>query len=102
MPMRPPLHRPALVQIRTEAQAYNRDRGSSSSRGYGRRWRRFRLTYLAGNPLCADCAAAGRVTAAIEVHHILRAADRPDLMLDPENVLGLCKAHHSARTARGE
>ncbi len=100
--MRPPVHRPALLQLRTERQAYDRDRGSSAKRGYGRRWRRFRLAYLAAHPLCADCEAAGVVAPAIELHHIQRTAARPDLMFDECNVLGLCKTHHSLRTVRGE
>jgi 5-methylcytosine-specific restriction protein A len=62
----------------------------------------FRDAYLSAHPLCADCQALGDVTAANEVHHIAKLRDRPDLRLDATNVMGLCKTHHSERTARGE
>ncbi|MBV8092091.1 MAG: HNH endonuclease [Acetobacteraceae bacterium] len=99
MPVRPPLHRPAGQPARG---AYDRERPSSDKRGYDRLWFRFRTYVLATEPLCRDCAAAGRITAATEVHHLVRIRDRPDLRLDRENVVALCKSCHSARTARGE
>jgi hypothetical protein len=34
------------------------------------------------------------------VHHIERERDRPDLRLERSNLIGLCKKHHSAITAR--
>jgi len=54
------------------------------------------------NPLCADCLAAGRATAAAEVHHIASLVRAPARRLDPTNLLALCKACHSRRTRRGE
>jgi 5-methylcytosine-specific restriction protein A len=64
--------------------------------------RALRLSHLKSNPLCVDCREAGRLTAASEVHHILKVRDRPDMRLDPGNVMGLCQSCHSARTGRGE
>lgn len=80
---------------------YDDRRGSSSARGYGADWQRFRLAVLAAEPLCRFCAAAGRIVAANEVDHIKTIADRPDLRLVRSNVRSLCKRCHSGRTAAG-
>ena len=57
---------------------------------------------LTEHPLCRDCAGIGMVTAAAEVHHVAKVIDRPDLRLEASNLMPLCKACHSRRTARGE
>jgi len=36
-----------------------------------RRWRRFRLSFLAANPLCVYCKQRGRVTEATIVDHVV-------------------------------
>ena len=77
-------------------------RPSASRRGYDRRWRRFRESFLAQRPLCEDCGIEGRVTEAAEVHHIKKLADAPELKFDPQNCMALCKTCHNTRTARGE
>ena len=81
---------------------YDQHRGTASQRGYDKDWRRFRRQMLAERPLCQDCEATGQTTAAAEVHHILKLRDNYDLRLEPTNVMCLCKACHSRRTARGE
>ena len=75
-------------------------RGSASSRGYNSRWQRIRSVYLSAHPLCADCAAAGRVAAATDLHHIV--ALRNGGTHEESNLLALCHSCHSTRTARGE
>ena len=75
-------------------------RGSASSRGYDRRWQRIRAMYLRAHPLCVDCQAGRRTTAATEVHHIV--ALRDGGTHDDGNLMALCKSHHSTRTATGE
>lgn len=42
------------------------------------------------------------MTEANEVHHVAKIADAPERRLDSTNLMGLCKACHSARTSRGE
>lgn len=79
---------------------YDRERGSAAARGYDRRWQRLRLMYLRSNPFCADCAAAGQVTQATEVHH--KIAKRDGGLDQWENLQALCKPCHSKRTAAGE
>jgi len=77
-------------------------RGSSSARGYDRAWRRTRDLKLKRDPLCEDCLENEFVEPAVEVHHVIKIAERPDLRLDIDNLRSLCKTCHSIRTARGE
>lgn len=88
MPMRPRQHKPRTANVpRREGRA------SSCKRGYGRRWRRLRLLYLAENPLCVVCGEA-----ASQADHVLaREKGGTD---DWENLQSLCHRHHSEKTAR--
>ena len=51
--------------------------------------------------LCVDCRKRGRVTAAEEVHHIVPLAPNnindPDVTLNPELLVSLCRECHKAR-----
>ncbi len=102
MPIRPPKHRPRYVDAPAGRCVYDASRDSAAVRGYDRQWQRFRRGILAERPLCQDCAASDRVIAATDVHHVRKLRDRPDLRLDPDNVMALCSSCHDARTARGE
>jgi 5-methylcytosine-specific restriction enzyme A len=64
---------------------------------YGRR-----AQCLRKDPLCVECQRLGRVTAASEVDHVIPHRGDPRLFWDVENLRGLCKQHHAAKTARGE
>ena len=75
--------------VRKDASAY-----------YDRRWQKVRAAYLSRYPLCADCEKAGRLTPATDVHHIVKPGDGGTDHDD--NLMGLCRPCHSARTARGE
>lgn len=66
------------------------------------RWRRLRMAHLAEHPLCVDCQGQGRTTPATEVHHVTKRRVDPNAELDRDNLMSLCKACHSVRTARGE
>src|SRR5260370_14794147 len=70
---------------------------SPSKRGYGRAHQRWRAHILALHPLCEDCLdeKPPRTTASTEAHHI----DGDNTNLAEENGCGLCKPHHSRRTA---
>lgn len=49
----------------------------------------------ASNYLCAVCLDEGIINYEdIEVHHIERLQDRPDLLLENDNLICLCKKHH--------
>ena len=51
--------------------------------------------------LCQDCLKAGRITPALEVHHIIPLTPHnitdPNVTLNPGNLISLCKACHAAR-----
>lgn len=69
---------------------------------YNHRWRRVRKSYLQDNPLCQDCLSGGIVRPAEDVHHIKKAKLYPELLLEPTNMMALCRPCHNVRTARGE
>ena len=89
------------VQARQDSR-YDRRRGSSTARGYDRRWRTYRRSYLQGHPLCVRCQSVGMVSVATEVDHIKPVVDGQD---DPgfwveSNHQGLCKSCHSRKTMK--
>lgn len=77
----------------------DRRRGSSTQRGYGYRWQKYRRRYLAEHPLCVECEVDGRVTAATVVDHIKPHRGDQQLFWDPENHQDLYKPHHDTKTA---
>ena len=72
---------------------------NSTARGYDRRWRKLRRQKLMADPRCEDCKSRGRVTLAVEVHHIIRISKQPDLRLDRDNLKSLCEPCHDAHSA---
>lgn len=75
-------------------------RGTSCQRGYGYRWQRYRLTFLAAHPLCVHCTCEGRVGLAEEVDHIIPHQGDQRLFWDQSNHQGLCSFHHKRKTAQ--
>ena len=62
-----------------------------------RRWKRLRLAVLRRDKyICQNCKRYGRTRPAEEVHHIKHLEDYPELAMDPENLISLCKACHNA------
>lgn len=53
------------------------------------RWPRVRREHLARNPACIAC---GRTTG-VEVHHVVPFHERPELELDPANLVTLSADH---------
>lgn len=94
------MHRCAFCQ-RAHSGPCPKRRKSARERGYDAVWERFRLVFLAETPLCGDCLATGRTTAATDVHHLHKLADG-GRRLDRLNCVALCHACHSVRTRRGE
>ena len=78
---------------------YERRRGSSTQRGYDRRWGQYRAAYLAAHPLCVRCEATGIITPATVVDHITPHKGNRDLFWDTTNHQALCKACHDRKTA---
>lgn len=100
MPTRPQRHRPPGA--RPPGTRPPDTRPCAARRGYDAAWQRLRRAFLADHPLCADCDREGVAAPAREAHHLRKVTDRPDLRLDPGNLLALCKRCHNRRTARGE
>ena len=78
--------------------AYDKQRGSAASRGYGPRWQRFRRMYLRRHPYCTDpYGVHTELVLATEVDHIIpRRQGGSD---DESNLQALCKPCHSRKTA---
>ena len=75
---------------------------NSNAMGYNYRWQKFRESFLRKNPLCVECRKNGKVVVATDVDHIVPHRGDMKLFWLPGNVQGLCRSHHSEKTARGE
>jgi 5-methylcytosine-specific restriction enzyme A len=97
MPQRPKTHRPAGYPKRAPDL-----RASAAKRGYDRRWRAYRLAFLASHPLCLMCEVEdGLYVAATEVDHVQAVSGPEDPKFwDASNHRPLCKRHHSLKTAQ--
>lgn len=86
---------------RQHARAYDRQRGSAASRGYGARHRRWRELVLARDPTCKDPfgvhAEAHQVVPSTDADHIVRLQDGGGWSLS--NGQGLCASCHGRKTA---
>ncbi|MDX1489723.1 MAG: HNH endonuclease signature motif containing protein [Pseudohongiellaceae bacterium] len=99
MPFKPSVHRPRTAT--TPKTLYKRSaRATSAGRGYGYRWQKERSLYLQANPLCVRCEDEGRVCAATDLDHIIPHKGDMSLFWDKSNWQGLCRSHHSSKTAR--
>lgn len=67
-----------------------------------RRWFLLRAQVLAEQPYCPLCVCEGVRIPCTDVDHVVRHDGQPDRFWDRHNLQGLCHAHHSAKTARGE
>jgi len=77
-----------------EYEKYGRD--PTTRKRYGRAWKRIRDRYIAAYPLCEQCEAAGRITSAQEIHHILPLSQGGTHAVD--NLMALCTSCHSGIT----
>ena len=89
-----PLHQ------RERHREINRRRPSAHAQGYNRRWRAYRLGYLAAHPLCVECVTTGRAVPATEVDHIRPHRGDQHLFWSADNHRALCKSCHSRATAK--
>ena len=64
-------------------------------------WRKLRrLALIRDGYLCQDCLAAGKITQATEVHHVVPITDAPELALELSNLRSLCWSCHEATKHR--
>ena len=99
MPERPPQYRPPRPKGPPASEA---SRGTAAERGYGSRWQKARLSFLAEHPLCAECDKQGQVTEATVVDHIVPHRGDLTLFWDMSNWQALCARCHNAKTGRGD
>lgn len=83
-------------------KAYDKRRGSASSRGYDRHWKKVREQKLDINPLCecVRCLAMGRTRAADTVHHKAPIETSPQLRLVMSNLLSMAHLCHEVEEGR--
>lgn len=77
---------------------------SNSMKYYNSRgWKKLREAIMSNHPLCVECAAKGISRPATDLHHIVEFQkgitenDKWNLLLDPNNIIPLCEAHHYAK-----
>lgn len=70
---------------------------TTAQRGYGGRWQRYRLAYLAKHPLCVACQAEGKVVEATVLDHIEPHRGNMEVFWRKGNVQGLCAHHHGLK-----
>lgn len=76
-------------------------RGSAASRGYGRRWRRWRAAFLSDHPLCVDPYGAHAVPVpASVVDHIQPHGGDQAAFWAPDNLQSLCVRCHGRKTRK--
>ena len=82
---------------RTRNQAYDKTRPTAGDRGYGERWRRYRVFYLKRHPICVcGCGRPARV-----VDHIEPVTGPQDPKFwDPTNHQALTVQCHNRKTAQ--
>jgi len=83
-----------------ERKTADKQRGSSSERGYGSRWQKARAGFLRAHPLCAEHQRKGFVEIATVVDHIVPHKGDMAMFWDASNWQPLCKQCHDAKTAR--
>jgi 5-methylcytosine-specific restriction protein A len=101
------------AHTRTHIQAYDRQRGTSTERGYGARWGRYRAWFLEQWPLCGDkpdsapqtkdseCEWLGLQVPASVVDHIIPVTGPDDpTFFRPEAHQALCSRCHDVKRQR--
>lgn len=92
----PTIYKPKKKPQKKTGDAYKRRQSVYQTR----RWERLRLVKMADQPLCERCMRHGKITPAVDVHHIksfTEAADkfeRDRLAYDYDNLMSLCKECH--------
>ena len=103
VPYQPKRYKTTPVDVhRQYREAYDKKRGTSSQRGYDAAWQVVRLQHLQDYPLCVECLKRYIFTPAVDVHHIIKLAERPDLRDVSSNLMSLCHSCHSKFTAAGK
>ena len=81
-------------------QAKSKHRGTATSRGYTYKWSQASKQWRDNHPLCRQCLALGRTTAAECTDHILPTRFAPHLFWIKANWQSLCHSCHSLKTSQ--
>lgn len=87
------------VGKRFEVKQREKQRETSSQRGYSYKWQQARKSYLAKHPLCAECERQGLVVEATDLDHIVPHGGDKEAFWVRSNWQGLCHPCHSRKTA---
>lgn len=87
-------------RLAEERRASDPDQARAKAIRSSQRWRDTRAGVLRSQPLCVACKAAGRVTEATEVDHVVPLVERFDLAFVRTNLQPLCEPCHDAKSAR--
>ncbi len=69
-------------------------RGTSFGGLRSSQWSKVRAEYLKKNPRCEVCGKEGGLLKPLNVHHCKVFHLHPELELDPNNLITLCREHH--------
>jgi 5-methylcytosine-specific restriction protein A len=96
------LERYCAEHKKLKQQKYEQERGSAAQRGYGSRWRKYRVWYLLRNPFCAcqECKESGSPLLADVVDHIIPHKGDYTLFWDPNNHQPMNSRCHNRKTAK--
>lgn len=90
-----------LLHAKEARRQDQQQRGTARERGYTRQYEKARQWLLKREPLCPLCALEGRLTAAVECHHIIPLSAGGTN--SASNLVGLCRYHHEyCHTKEGE
>lgn len=99
MPYLPTSLSPGALRRAANRKVIDERRGSPRERGYSARWDTASKVFLANNPLCRRCEAAGLLVPATVTDHIRPHRGDSELFWDPGNLQPLCKPCHDRKTA---
>lgn len=95
MPKRIPTYRPPWVPTFKPKRTWTPDQRERKRFYDSARWRRFRRMILAERPLCEECCRYRLVIPGVHLHHVRSIENAPDLALEPDNVLVVCRTCHN-------
>ena len=79
---------------------YYQARNKSYQHLYSSRWRKASKSFIACNPLCAECLKQGRQTPATVTDHIVPHKGDTTTFWDVSNWQALCKRCHDTKTSK--
>ena len=70
---------------------------------HSKAWRAVRKQVLIRDKnLCRHCLESGKITLATTIHHVMELDRRPDLALDINNLISLCRICHEETRVKPE